>query len=134
MTQLEREGGVDLLKIVSTMRQDRGGMVQTEKQYVFLHQVGSDDNFNGHESCVSPIMLLFLSLTHNLSLSLSLSLSPPPPPLSYTQLMLSYAHQLKGSTISRPTSGGINRTTSSASTGSSAGQNLVLQNNYTDVI
>ena len=39
MTQLEREGEVDLLKIVSTMRQDRGGMVQTEKQYIFLHQV-----------------------------------------------------------------------------------------------
>lgn len=39
MTQLESEGEVDILKIVSTMRQDRGGMVQTEQQYVFLHQV-----------------------------------------------------------------------------------------------
>ena len=39
MTQLENEGEVDMLKIVSTMRQDRGGMVQTEQQYVFLHQV-----------------------------------------------------------------------------------------------
>jgi tyrosine-protein phosphatase non-receptor type 7 len=39
MTQLERQGEVDALKIVSTMRQDRGGMVQTEKQYIFLHQL-----------------------------------------------------------------------------------------------
>ena len=39
MTQLENQGEVDILKIVSTMRQDRGGMVQTEKQYIFLHQV-----------------------------------------------------------------------------------------------
>ena len=39
MYQLESEGEVDLLKIVSTMRQDRGGMVQTENQYIFLHQV-----------------------------------------------------------------------------------------------
>ena len=39
MTQLEKEGQVDILKIVSTLRQDRGGMVQTEVQYIFLHQV-----------------------------------------------------------------------------------------------
>lgn len=39
MTQLEKEGEVDIMKIVSTMRQDRGGMVQTEQQYIFLHQV-----------------------------------------------------------------------------------------------
>ena len=39
MTQLETEGEVDVLKIVSTMRQDRGGMVQTQQQYIFLHQV-----------------------------------------------------------------------------------------------
>ena len=40
MQQLEEEGQVDLLKIVSTMRQDRGGMVQTRDQYAFLHKVG----------------------------------------------------------------------------------------------
>jgi tyrosine-protein phosphatase non-receptor type 7 len=39
MTQLEKEGQVDILKIVSTLRQDRGGMVQTEVQYIFLHQL-----------------------------------------------------------------------------------------------
>ena len=39
MQQLEEAGEVDVLKIVSTMRQDRGGMVQTRDQYVFLHQV-----------------------------------------------------------------------------------------------
>ena len=45
MTQLESEGEVDMLKIVSTMRQDRGGMVQTEKQYIFLHEVSLVDMF-----------------------------------------------------------------------------------------
>ena len=39
MQQLEETGEVDVLKIVSTMRQDRGGMVQTKDQYVFIHQV-----------------------------------------------------------------------------------------------
>ena len=39
MQQLEETGEVDVLKIVSTMRQDRGGMVQTREQYHFLHQV-----------------------------------------------------------------------------------------------
>ena len=39
MTQLEKGGEVDIVKIVATMRQDRGGMVQTEQQYIFLHQV-----------------------------------------------------------------------------------------------
>ncbi len=39
MQQLQEEGQVDLLKIVSTIRQDRGGMVQTRDQYVFLHKV-----------------------------------------------------------------------------------------------
>ncbi len=41
MQQLEETGEVDMLKVVSTMRQDRGGMVQTKDQYVFLHQVRS---------------------------------------------------------------------------------------------
>ena len=39
MQQLEETGEVDVLRIVSTMRQDRGGMVQTRDQYLFLHQV-----------------------------------------------------------------------------------------------
>ena len=39
MQQLEEEGQVDLLKIVATLRQDRGGMVQTRDQYIFLHKV-----------------------------------------------------------------------------------------------
>ena len=39
MQQLEEGGEVDVARIVSTMRQDRGGMVQTKDQYVFLHQV-----------------------------------------------------------------------------------------------
>ena len=40
MKQLEENMTVDVLKIVATMRQDRGGMVQTKDQYVFLHKVG----------------------------------------------------------------------------------------------
>ena len=39
MQQLEEKGEVDVLKIVSTLRQDRGGMVQTKEQYYFLYQV-----------------------------------------------------------------------------------------------
>ena len=39
MQQLEDEGQVDILKTVATLRQDRGGMVQTKDQYVFLHKV-----------------------------------------------------------------------------------------------
>ena len=30
---------VDVLKTVATMRQDKGGMVQTKEQYLFLHKV-----------------------------------------------------------------------------------------------
>jgi len=39
MQQLEETGEVDVLRIVSVMRQDRGGMVQTKEQYLFLHQI-----------------------------------------------------------------------------------------------
>lgn len=39
MRELEEKSRVDLLSIVSAMRQDRGGMVQTKDQYVFLHKV-----------------------------------------------------------------------------------------------
>ena len=39
MKELEENETVDVLKIVASMRQDRGGMVQTKEQYLFLHQV-----------------------------------------------------------------------------------------------
>ena len=39
MQQLDNEGEVDVLRILSSLRQDRGGMIQTKEQYVFLHQV-----------------------------------------------------------------------------------------------
>ena len=39
MRQLEENMTVDALKILATMRQDRGGMVQTKEQYIFLHKV-----------------------------------------------------------------------------------------------
>ena len=38
--QLEENNSmVDILKIVSTIRQDRGGMVQTVSQYQFIYEV-----------------------------------------------------------------------------------------------
>ena len=46
MKQLEENMTVDVLKIIATMRQDRGGMVQTKDQYVFLHKVGCKILFN----------------------------------------------------------------------------------------
>ncbi|XP_058800822.1 tyrosine-protein phosphatase non-receptor type 5-like [Phymastichus coffea] len=38
MTQLVREGSVDILGILCQMRYDRGGMVQTAEQYEFVHR------------------------------------------------------------------------------------------------
>lgn len=39
MRQLEENNTVDILKIVSLLRQDRGGMVQTVFQYHFVYKV-----------------------------------------------------------------------------------------------
>lgn len=39
MQQLDEEGEVDVLRILSSLRQDKGGMIQTKEQYLFLHQV-----------------------------------------------------------------------------------------------
>lgn len=39
MQQWDEEGEADLLRILSLLRQDRGGMIQTKEQYIFLHQV-----------------------------------------------------------------------------------------------
>ena len=36
---LQGESKLDILRIVSTLRQDRPGMVQTKDQYRFIHQV-----------------------------------------------------------------------------------------------
>jgi receptor-type tyrosine-protein phosphatase R len=36
--QLKEEGFVDLLKILCHIRQDRGGMIQTNEQYEFVHR------------------------------------------------------------------------------------------------
>ncbi|XP_066593724.1 tyrosine-protein phosphatase non-receptor type 5-like isoform X2 [Prorops nasuta] len=38
MTQLRRDGNVDILGILCQMRYDRGGMVQTAEQYEFVHK------------------------------------------------------------------------------------------------
>ena len=38
---MENENKVDVLRIVSSLRQDKGGMVQTKDQYVFLHKVNN---------------------------------------------------------------------------------------------
>ncbi|TNN05616.1 Tyrosine-protein phosphatase non-receptor type 7 isoform 2 [Schistosoma japonicum] len=45
--QLEKEGMVDVLKIVSRMRLDRGGMVQSNEQYEFIHHVLAAYPLNG---------------------------------------------------------------------------------------
>jgi len=37
---LQGDPKVDILRTVSTLRQDRAGMVQTRDQYRFIHQVG----------------------------------------------------------------------------------------------
>ena len=39
MRHLEEDNKVDILRIVSTLRQDRGGMVQTVSQYHFVYKV-----------------------------------------------------------------------------------------------
>lgn len=36
---LQGDTKIDILRIVSTLRQDRPGMVQTREQYKFIHQV-----------------------------------------------------------------------------------------------
>lgn len=36
---LQGDTKVDILRIISTLRQDRHGMVQTKDQYRFIHQV-----------------------------------------------------------------------------------------------
>ena len=36
---LQGDSKIDVLRIVSTMRQDRPGMVQTKDQYKYIHQV-----------------------------------------------------------------------------------------------
>ncbi|XP_072034937.1 tyrosine-protein phosphatase non-receptor type 5-like [Amphiura filiformis] len=38
MRQLEEENMIDILGIICQMRKDRGGMIQTNEQYEFLHQ------------------------------------------------------------------------------------------------
>jgi len=36
---LENEHEVDVVDIVTTIREDRGGMISTKEQYVFVYQV-----------------------------------------------------------------------------------------------
>jgi protein tyrosine phosphatase len=38
MQSLERSGKVDILNIVARLREDRGGMVQTQDQYAFVYE------------------------------------------------------------------------------------------------
>ena len=38
MHELEKKGRADLLKIISLLRQDRGGMVQTQDQYLLIYK------------------------------------------------------------------------------------------------
>lgn len=41
MRQLEETSEVDILQIVSMLREDRGGMVQTLSQYHFVYKVSN---------------------------------------------------------------------------------------------
>lgn len=40
--QLTQERLVDVVRIVCNLRQDRGGMIQTNDQYIFLYQALSE--------------------------------------------------------------------------------------------
>ena len=40
--QLDHERLVDVVRIVCQLRQDRGGMIQTNDQYIFLYQALSE--------------------------------------------------------------------------------------------
>ena len=42
MKQLDQEKQVDIVRIVSDLRQDRGGMVQNDEQYHFVYRTLSD--------------------------------------------------------------------------------------------
>ena len=44
---LQEDPKVDILRIVSTLRQDRAGMVQTRDQYRFIHQVRGEEEGRG---------------------------------------------------------------------------------------
>ena len=43
---LQGDTKIDILRIVSTLRQDRPGMVQTKEQYKFIHQVTAISCYN----------------------------------------------------------------------------------------
>ena len=70
MQQLDEKGEVDILKIVSTLRQDRGGMVQTKDQYLFLYQVSMvqiDKVKSVAKSVLKSSLLIFVSISPSLS-------------------------------------------------------------------
>ena len=46
---LQEDPKVDILRIVSTLRQDRAGMVQTRDQYRFIHQVSGEEEEGGED-------------------------------------------------------------------------------------
>ena len=39
ISTIDDTNSVDILKILSTLRQYRGGLIQTPKQYIFVYQV-----------------------------------------------------------------------------------------------
>ena len=59
MKKLEEKGEVDVLNIVSSIRQDRGGMVQTREQYLFLHKVRMSTVLNIHIDVYVVLLLFF---------------------------------------------------------------------------
>lgn len=72
MRQLEEENTVDILKIVSMLRQDRGGMVQTLTQYHFVYKVG----FTISKLTECHGVLLYLQLLYDYACHLQRTSSP----------------------------------------------------------
>ena len=64
MRELEEMGQVDVLRIVSSMRQDRGGMVQTKDQYVFLHRVRNQQLIPSDHTHIELIDFSLTTSTH----------------------------------------------------------------------
>ena len=57
MRQLEDNMTIDALKTLATMRQDKGGLIQTKEQYTFLHKVSNrNHNCNSYAGSIRPLV------------------------------------------------------------------------------
>ena len=53
---LQGDARIDVLRVVSTLRQDRAGLVQTKDQYRFIHQVSTSLPHWSSATIVSPLV------------------------------------------------------------------------------